>query len=314
VIRKATPLLVILAALALIVPVQMKVDAVRLEHKLTPAGEERAGRSAVEVIATVGLGGFRGLAVDYLWFRTMQMQAERRYYEIALLCQLILKMEPYFPQIWAFHAWNMAYNISVETPDKEGRWRWIEQSLDILEGENQGLALNGDSYVLYWELGWIYYHRCTPKGRDDHGRYFASQVARRHASRRREGEGALSVVFRLAEENFRAAAEKDDISPLMRRRAQGMAVHAMEARGDWAGAEREWLRLIDESPLDEDTARNGLNNFYMGIIFRYHAQGNAEESRRWFGRLQKHFPEHTLSYEETLKQAGRELGDIMGRE
>ena len=299
------PLLVTLAALALILPVQMKVDAVRREHKMTPSGDELQERSPIEVIATVGLGGFRGLAVDYLWFRAMQMQEEHRYYEIALLCELILRMEP-FPQIWAFHAWNMAYNISAEMPEREQRWLWISRAIDILE--NEGIPQNEQSYVLHWELGWIFYHRCTPKGGDDHARAFAAEVARAHP----EIEGSdLSVVFQLAEKHFRAAASKDDISPMKRWRALALAVHCLEGRGDWQGAEREWKKLLAESPETDTATRHGFINFYRAIVFRYHVDGKQEDSRRWYAKYRKAFPAYARSYEETLEEAERELGDVI---
>ena len=305
----ARPLVVAALALGLLVPLQLKVDAVRREHRLTSSGDELRGRSPVEVIASVGLGGFKGLAVDYLWFRATQMQHERRFYEIALLCRLILKMEPYFTHIWAYHAWNMAYNISVEASDAEGRWRWIEQAIKLLEEE--GIPRNADSYVLYWELGWIYSHRCTPRGGDEHARYFARKLAEAHP----ELEGRdVAKAFALAELNFRAAARKDDISPMKRRLAERQAVHCLEARGDWAGAERDWRRLVAEAPEGEHATEDGFIGFYKGVVFRYHVAGELEDARTWYGKFQRAFPNEAPSYEDVVKEMERDIGEAVRRD
>ena len=172
----AHPLVVVVVALAVALPVQQMVDHVKQEHRLGASEEVLQGRSPGEVIATAGLGGFRGLVVDYLWLRAMQMQNERRYYEIVLLCQLILKMQPYFTHIWAFQAWNMAYNISLELPEAEDRGTWIERSINMLEEE--GIPRNSDSYLLYWELAWFYFHRCSPRHPDPYTPYYGEQMVK----------------------------------------------------------------------------------------------------------------------------------------
>ena len=106
---------------------------------------------------TVALGGFRGLIADLLWLRTIRLQQEGRIFEIAQLADWITKLEPHFTTVWAFQAWNMAYNISVLFPDAENRWRWVNNGIRLLRDE--GLRYNPRNPNLYKELGWLYQHK-----------------------------------------------------------------------------------------------------------------------------------------------------------
>ncbi len=106
---------------------------------------------------TVALGGFRGLIADLLWLRTIRIQDEGRVFEIAQLADWITKLEPHFTTVWAFQAWNMAYNISVLFPDAENRWRWVNNGIRLLRDE--GLRYNPRNPNLYKELGWLYQHK-----------------------------------------------------------------------------------------------------------------------------------------------------------
>lgn len=106
---------------------------------------------------TVALGGFRGLVADMLWLRSARLQEEGRYFELVQLADWITKLEPRFTSVWAFHAWNLAYNISVLLDQPEERWRWVRHGIALLRDE--GLRYNpGDARLLY-ELGWLFQHK-----------------------------------------------------------------------------------------------------------------------------------------------------------
>ncbi len=68
-------------------------------------------------VNTIGMsiGALRGLLVDYLWIKIQQMQRDGLFFEVMADAELITKLQPRFPQVWVFHAHNMAYNISVAT-------------------------------------------------------------------------------------------------------------------------------------------------------------------------------------------------------
>ena len=109
------------------------------------------------VFVTVALGGFRGLIADLLWFRISDLQERGRYFEVVQLAGWITKLEPYSTEVWAYHAWNMAYNISIMFPTPLDRWRWVKNGVALLRDE--GLRLNPDAPRLHWELAWIYQHK-----------------------------------------------------------------------------------------------------------------------------------------------------------
>src|SRR5687767_15736423 len=66
-----------------------------------------------EVAIGIAMGAFRGLFVNMLWMRANDRKNEGRYYDAVDLARTITKLQPRFPRVWVFHAWNLAYNISV---------------------------------------------------------------------------------------------------------------------------------------------------------------------------------------------------------
>ncbi|MFO7870187.1 MAG: hypothetical protein R6V03_02005 [Kiritimatiellia bacterium] len=106
---------------------------------------------------TVLLGGFRGLIADVLWLRISYLQDEDRYLEIAQLADWITKLEPRFTDVWSFHAWNMAYNVSVMLSDPQSRWLWVKNGIELLRDE--GMRYNPGDPKLYFELGWMFQHK-----------------------------------------------------------------------------------------------------------------------------------------------------------
>ena len=106
------------------------------------------------VFVTVALGGFRGLIADALWLRATRMQEEGRYFELVQLADWITKLEPRFTPVWSFHAWNMAFNVSVLLNDPADRWRWVSHGISMLR--DRALVYNPGDAQLYWELGWLY--------------------------------------------------------------------------------------------------------------------------------------------------------------
>ncbi|MBL7077054.1 MAG: hypothetical protein ISS31_06255 [Kiritimatiellae bacterium] len=111
----------------------------------------------VVVFTTVVLGGFRGVIADALWLRASYLQEDGRYLELVQLADWVTKLEPRTTDIWAFHAWNMAYNVSVMMPIAEDRWRWVQQGIRLLRDE--GIRYNPSDPRIYHELGWIFQHK-----------------------------------------------------------------------------------------------------------------------------------------------------------
>jgi len=128
-----------------------------------------------EVALGIAMGAFRGVFVNYLWIRANELKEEGRYYEAVDLAKTITRLQPRFPKVWAFHAWNLAYNISVTTQTPEERWAWVESGIRLLR--NQGIPANNNDLILHKELAWIYLHK-VQGFMDDAHRYYKHQVAR----------------------------------------------------------------------------------------------------------------------------------------
>ena len=112
-----------------------------------------AGETQSEMIVA-GLGGFRGLIAEVIWFRADRLQEEGRYAELAQLATTLTMLEPHTPDVWAYAAWNLAYNVSVMMPDAPERWRWVEAGIRLLRDD--GLRLNPGEPALYRELAWMF--------------------------------------------------------------------------------------------------------------------------------------------------------------
>ena len=128
-----------------------------------------------EVALGIAMGAFRGLFVNYLWMRANKLKEEGKYYEAIELSKAITRLQPRFPRVWAFHAWNMSYNISVATNTASERWTWVKAGIDLLR--NQALRRNPNDTLLHKELAWIFIHKIQGWS-DDANHYYKRQVAR----------------------------------------------------------------------------------------------------------------------------------------
>lgn len=139
------------------------------------AAEPLHNAPPVVAFTTVVLGGFRGILTDILWLRASYLQEEGKYFELLQLSDWITKLEPRCTDIWAFHAWNMAYNVSVMMSEPEDRWRWVRNGIQLLRDE--GLRYNPGDPELYWEIGWMFQNKIA--GRTDRAHlYYKEEWAR----------------------------------------------------------------------------------------------------------------------------------------
>ena len=122
-----------------------------------------------QVALGIAMGAFRGLFVNVLWIRANNLKEAGKYYEARDLSSAITKLQPRFPRVWVFHAWNMAYNISVTTQTKSERWNWVNQGLQLLRDE--GIPANPNDLLLHRELAWIYLHKIQGYTDDANGYY-----------------------------------------------------------------------------------------------------------------------------------------------
>ncbi len=116
---------------------------VKEEHAVPPP-------SPVAEMMVAGLGGFRGLAAEVIWFRADRLWDEGRYGELAQLASWLTFLEPHTAEIWSYAAWNLAYNVSVNMSTPADRWRWVKAGLRLLLDD--GLRLNPTDPLLYKEI------------------------------------------------------------------------------------------------------------------------------------------------------------------
>ncbi len=122
----------------------------------------------------VAMGAFRGLFVNWLWIRANDLKEKGKYFEAIDLSKTITRLQPRFPKVWQFHAWNLAYNISVATQTPEERWNWVQSGIRLLR--NEGIPNNPNSLDLHRELAWIHLHK-VQGFMDDAHKYYKSQIA-----------------------------------------------------------------------------------------------------------------------------------------
>jgi len=126
--------------------------------------------------ATVAMGAFRGLVVDILWMRADKLKEEGQFFDARQLAEWITTLQPRFGAVWEFHAWNMAYNISVAIPasQPEERFRWVRNGYELLR--DKGIPLNPRSIQLYRELARIFQHKMGGVSDDCH-KYYKLRLA-----------------------------------------------------------------------------------------------------------------------------------------
>ena len=149
-------LLVAVIALAGAAWFNPRLTARRAEQHLVPATPTET-MPPLLAFTTVTFGGFRGLAADLLWLRATDLQDHGQYFELVQLADWITKLEPRFTSVWAYQAWNMAYNISVLLNDPAERWRWVRAGIGLLR--DNGLKYNPGSAGLHYELAWLFFHK-----------------------------------------------------------------------------------------------------------------------------------------------------------
>ncbi len=159
------------------------MDTQRLRHlrheTLPRQSAYRPDTPPLLTFANVALGGFRGVLADLLWLRVSQLQESGRFVELVQLADWIAALRPESDDIWAYHAWNLAYNVSVMMARPEDRWRWVQAGMDLLRV--QGLRRNPGSAQVRRELAWIFQHKLG-SDMDTAAPYYRTEWARMIAS------------------------------------------------------------------------------------------------------------------------------------
>ena len=127
-----------------------------------------------QVALGIAMGAFRGVFVNFLWIRANTLKEAGQYHEAIELARAITQLQPRFPRVWIFHAWNMAYNISVTTQTRDERWNWVNAGINLLRDE--GIPANPNDTLIHKELAWIFLHKIQGYT-DDANIYYKNQLA-----------------------------------------------------------------------------------------------------------------------------------------
>lgn len=141
-------------------------------HLVLPPAPDTAAMSR---LYTPLLAVARAPLVDLLWLRATEAKDKGRIFDAYQLADMICQLQPKFPDVWAFQAWNMAYNISVTCNAPEERWRWVRNGYEELR--DKGIPLNPHSTQLYRELAWILFHKVGDFMDDAHW-YYKNEFAK----------------------------------------------------------------------------------------------------------------------------------------
>lgn len=163
----------LLASLAASVALSVSMTAQAGRAKISYSDRAEEGQTW-EVSVGIAMGAFRGIFVNFLWMRANDQKQEGKYYEAVSLAQSITRLQPRFPRVWVFHAWNLAYNISVSTQTKEERWEWVNAGVRLLR--ERGIPANPNDLLLHKELAWIFLHKIAGFT-DDANPYYKKQMA-----------------------------------------------------------------------------------------------------------------------------------------
>lgn len=132
----------------------------RIHHLRKGSNPDISFLGPTESIPIILLGSFRGIMVDFLWIKGIARHEEKKYYDLLAINNLIAKLQPRFPAVWIFQSWNMAYNIAHEWNTPESKWKWIKAGLEFAE---RGAVKNPASGDLFFEIGFIYFHKFSAK-------------------------------------------------------------------------------------------------------------------------------------------------------
>lgn len=152
----------------------VNLSAQQARHKLVYTTTATEGQPP-QVAVGIAMGAFRGVFVNWLWMRANELKEAGRYHESVELAKAITTLQPRFPRAWSFHAWNLAYNISVTTQTAAERWNWVMQGVDLLRGP--ALKYNPNDLHIHKELAWIFLHKIQGVT-DDANIYYKKMMAR----------------------------------------------------------------------------------------------------------------------------------------
>ena len=110
--------------------------------------------------------GLRGIAANVLWMDHEELKKTKNWGRMRATVDSIITLQPHFLQVWRFHGWDLAFNVSAQWDDVKDRYFWVKEGTKFgMRGVNQN--------VNYAELPWDVGHMTGFKiGHSDEWRFF----------------------------------------------------------------------------------------------------------------------------------------------
>ncbi len=122
------------------------------------------------------LGAFRGWAIDALWLRALDRREQGLLHESMELAHWITKLQPYFPRVWNFQSWLLAFEMALDSRDPEQRWMWVREAIDLLRGP--GLRANPHSQEIHRQLAYLFWFKIG-EFQDEAAPYYQRRLCQR---------------------------------------------------------------------------------------------------------------------------------------
>lgn len=148
--------------LSLVLLVVAAITTVPLDESLQSDGlslpvSETTGVPADVLLLQQTLGVFRGWAIDALWLRALERRDQGDLHESMQLARWITKLQPYFPRVWNFQSWLLAFEMALDSRDADQRWVWVQEAIDLLRGP--GLRANPLSREIHNQLSYLFWFK-----------------------------------------------------------------------------------------------------------------------------------------------------------
>lgn len=151
------PLILSILLFAAAAWVTFPLDQQYEEDRLALPATVSAGVPADVLLLQQTLGAFRGWAIDALWLKALQRRDQGQLHESMELSRWILKLQPYFPRVWNFQSWLLAFELALDSRDPAERWTWVKESVDLLRGP--GLRANPRSSEIHDQLSYLFWFK-----------------------------------------------------------------------------------------------------------------------------------------------------------
>ena len=137
---------------------------------------EATGVPADVLLLQQTLGAFRGWAIDALWLRALERRDQGALHESMQLASWITKLQPYFPRVWNFQAWMLAFEMALDSRNPEERWIWVREAVDLLRGP--ALRANPLSGEIHDQLSYLFWFKIG-EFRDEAAIYYQARLCER---------------------------------------------------------------------------------------------------------------------------------------